>query len=60
MEIYPGFAAAEILYHADGSVKGIATGNMGVGKDGEATEMFKQAWNCTPNKPCLPKAAAVR
>lgn len=41
VEIYPGFAAAEILYHADGSVKGIATGNMGVGKDGEATEMFQ-------------------
>ena len=41
VEIYPGFAAAEILYHADGSVKGIATGNMGVGKDGEAGEMFQ-------------------
>ena len=41
VEIYPGFAAAEILYHADGSVKGIATGNMGVGKDGEAPEMFQ-------------------
>ena len=41
VEIYPGFAAAEILYHADGSVKGIATGNMGVGKDGEVTEMFQ-------------------
>ena len=41
VEIYPGFAAAEILYHADGSVKGIATGNMGVGKDGEATDMFQ-------------------
>ena len=35
VEIYPGFAAAEILYHADGSVKGIATGNMGVKRDGE-------------------------
>ncbi len=41
VEIYPGFAAAEVLYHPDGSVKGIATGNMGVGKDGEATEMFQ-------------------
>ena len=41
VEIYPGFAAAEILYHADGSIKGIATGNMGVGKAGEATEMFQ-------------------
>lgn len=41
VEIYPGFAASEILYHADGSVKGIATGNMGVGKDGEPTGNFQ-------------------
>lgn len=41
VEIYPGFAAAEILYHADGSVKGIATGNMGVGKDCRPTENFQ-------------------
>lgn len=41
VEIYPGFAAAEVLYHEDGSVKGIATGNMGVGKDGEPTENFQ-------------------
>ncbi len=38
VEIYPGFAAAEVLYHADGSVKGIATGDMGIGKDGQITE----------------------
>ncbi len=35
VEIYPGFAASEVLYHADGSVKGIATGDMGVEKNGE-------------------------
>jgi electron-transferring-flavoprotein dehydrogenase len=34
VEIYPGFAAAEVLYHDDGSVKGIATGDMGVSKAG--------------------------
>ena len=34
VEIFPGFAAAEVLYNDDGSVKGVATGNMGVGKDG--------------------------
>ncbi len=34
VEIFPGFAAAEILYNADGSVKGVATGDMGVGHDG--------------------------
>ena len=33
-EVYPGFAAAEVLYHEDGSVKGIATGDMGLQKDG--------------------------
>lgn len=37
VEIYPGFAAAEVLYHEDGSVKGVATGDMGIGKDGEKT-----------------------
>ena len=41
VEIYPGFAASEILYHADGSVKGVATGNMGVGRDGEPTDAFQ-------------------
>lgn len=34
VEIYPGFAAAELLYHDDGGVKGIVTGDMGVAKDG--------------------------
>lgn len=34
VEIYPGFAAAEVLFNDDGSVKGVATGDMGVGVDG--------------------------
>jgi electron-transferring-flavoprotein dehydrogenase len=34
VEIYPGFAAAEVLYGEDGRVKGVATGDMGVGRDG--------------------------
>lgn len=34
VEIYPGFAAAEVLYHEDGGVKGVATGDMGIAKDG--------------------------
>ncbi|GAA0731112.1 electron transfer flavoprotein-ubiquinone oxidoreductase [Sphingomonas japonica] len=34
VEIFPGFAAAEILFNDDGSVKGVATGDMGVAKDG--------------------------
>ena len=41
VEIFPGFAAAEVLYDAQGAVKGVATGNMGVGKDGEPTEHFQ-------------------
>jgi len=38
VEIYPGFAAAEVLYHENGAVAGVATGDMGIGKDGEPTE----------------------
>ncbi|WP_283419495.1 electron transfer flavoprotein-ubiquinone oxidoreductase [Sphingopyxis sp. Geo48] len=34
VEIFPGFAAAEILYYEDGSVKGVATGDMGIARDG--------------------------
>ena len=41
VEIFPGFTAAEVLYNDDGSVKGVATGNMGVGKDGEPTDSFQ-------------------
>ncbi len=41
VEIFPGFAAAEVLFNDDGSVKGVATGNMGVGKEGEETENFQ-------------------
>ena len=39
VEIYPGFAASEVLYE-DGRVVGIATGDMGIGKDGEPTDNF--------------------
>ncbi len=41
IEIYPGFAAAEVLYHDDGSVKGVATGDMGIGRDGEKTAAWQ-------------------
>jgi electron-transferring-flavoprotein dehydrogenase len=40
VEIYPGFAAAEVLYDENGRVKGVATGNMGVGRDGKPTANF--------------------
>ncbi|MCL4106526.1 UNVERIFIED_CONTAM: hypothetical protein GTU68_009660 [Idotea baltica] len=42
VEIYPGFAAAEVLYHDDGSVKGIATGDMGVSAAGEHKDSYMQ------------------
>lgn len=40
-EVFPGFAAAEILYNEDGSVKGVATGNMGVDANGEQKPSFE-------------------
>jgi electron-transferring-flavoprotein dehydrogenase len=41
VEIYPGFAAAELLFNDDGSVKGVATGDMGIGKDGEKLDTYE-------------------
>ena len=38
VEIYPGFSAAEVLFNADNSVKGVATGDMGVSREGGAKE----------------------
>ncbi|HIJ38357.1 MAG TPA: electron transfer flavoprotein-ubiquinone oxidoreductase [Rhodospirillaceae bacterium] len=40
VEIFPGFAAAEVLYDEAGRVRGVATGDMGVGKDGQPTANF--------------------
>jgi len=41
VEIFPGFAAAEVLYDDNGAVRGVATGDMGIGKDGEPTDSFE-------------------
>ena len=41
VEIFPGFPASEVLYTENGAVRGVATGNMGVGKDGEPTGNFQ-------------------
>ncbi|MGX4641289.1 4Fe-4S dicluster domain-containing protein [Massilia sp. SYSU DXS3249] len=41
VEVFPGFPAAEILYNEDGSVKGVATGNMGVDREGNPTDAFQ-------------------
>nr|CAI5820171.1 unnamed protein product [Callosobruchus analis] len=43
VEIYPGYAASEVLYHEDGSVKGIATNDVGIAKDGGPKESFERA-----------------
>jgi electron-transferring-flavoprotein dehydrogenase len=40
VEIYPGFAAAKVLYDEDGRVRGVATGDMGIGRDGEPTDRY--------------------
>ncbi len=40
-EIFAGFAAAEVLYHEDGSVKGVATGAMGLDRDGQPKANFE-------------------
>ena len=41
VEIFPGFAAAEVLYDDSGAVRGVATGDMGIGKDGEPTDNYE-------------------
>ena len=40
VEIYPGFAAAEVLYDESGRVRGVATGDMGIGRDGKPTDRY--------------------
>src|SRR3546814_10636373 len=41
VDLFPGFAAAEILYTDSGAVKGVATGDMGVARDGTHTEHYR-------------------
>ena len=41
VDVYAGFAAAEILYDERGAVRGVATGNLGIGKDGQPTDAFQ-------------------
>ncbi len=42
VEIFPGFSAAEVLYNDQGAVRGVATGDMGVGRDGQPTDHYQQ------------------
>ena len=42
IEIYPGFAASEVLYKPDGSVQGVATNDLGIGRNGKPKETFER------------------
>ena len=44
VNIFPGFAASEVLYNEDGAIKGIATGDMGIGADGEHKASFQAGY----------------
>ena len=44
VNIFPGFAASEVLYSEDGSIKGVATGDMGIGADGEQKPTFEPGY----------------
>jgi electron-transferring-flavoprotein dehydrogenase len=47
VEIFPGFTAAEVLYDEHGAVRGVATGNLGIGKDGEPHDGFQLGMELT-------------
>ncbi|KAK6350914.1 hypothetical protein TWF718_004096 [Orbilia javanica] len=42
VEVFPGFAASEVLYNEDGSVKGVATNDLGIGRDGKPKDSFER------------------
>ncbi|KAF8472106.1 hypothetical protein BDZ91DRAFT_693170 [Kalaharituber pfeilii] len=42
VELYPGFAASEVLYGSDGGVKGVATNDLGIGRDGSPKDSFQR------------------
>ena len=60
MEIYPGFAAAEVLYENNGKVKGVATGDMGVGKNGEQMANYQPGFEFTRDRRYSWKVAVAR
>jgi electron-transferring-flavoprotein dehydrogenase len=49
VEIFPGFAATEVLYDDRGSVKGVATGDMGLVATGSTSPVSRQVLNCMRN-----------
>ena len=40
VEIFPGFAGADVIYDEDGAVNGVMTGDMGITKEGDAGDMY--------------------
>jgi electron-transferring-flavoprotein dehydrogenase len=57
VEIYPGFAASELLYREDGSVKGIATRDVGLGKDGTPKATFERGVELVARQTLLAEGA---
>jgi electron-transferring-flavoprotein dehydrogenase len=55
VEIYPGFSAAEVLFDDNKKVKGVATGDMGVSRDGEQKTLGNLVWSCMQNILFFPK-----
>ncbi len=47
VEVFPGFTAAEVLYDGQGAVRGVATGNLGIGKDGQPHDGFQLGMELT-------------
>ncbi len=61
VEIYAGFAGTELLTDGDGRIAGVATGAMGIGKDGGPDRQLPAGRRaCAPRKRSSPKAAAAR
>jgi electron-transferring-flavoprotein dehydrogenase len=59
VEIYPGFAASDVLFHDDGRVKGITTGDMGVSETESRKVLTWQGWSYMQNTPFLLKGVEV-
>lgn len=59
VEIFPGFAAQDVIYNEDGSVGGIITGDMGLDAEGNQKIHLCRAWNYVPNTQCLQKVVVV-
>ena len=56
MEVYPGFSAAEVLYDENGGVRGVATRDVGLNKDGSKGENYEPGWSSWPNRHCWRRA----